>query len=95
MYIRIISISVSTCHLVIHTLVVSSISRVGVANTSRRLQVYHIGLCSFVSNKQTALLTPNPQRTEQTTEKAMQRGMKKGQELEWAASNAKLLLAVE
>ena len=42
----------STCHLVIHALVVGSISRVGVAYTSRRLQVNHIGLCIFQQQQQ-------------------------------------------
>jgi hypothetical protein len=46
------------------------------------------------TNSITYTKTTQKARTEQT-EIAMQRGMKKGQELEWAASNAMLLLAVE
>jgi hypothetical protein len=36
---------ISTCHLVVYTLVVGSISRVGVANTSWCLQVNQIRFC--------------------------------------------------
>lgn len=49
----VINLSTPTCHVVIHTLVVGSISRVGEANTSWCLQVNHISLCRVTQHKTT------------------------------------------